>query len=287
MNHEHMGLDPNKCTECGYESKFHGSEATCESCSNTGNLESFGLGNKQAFLCRDCRESERILLEKQIQINEELKPNGINIYGVPNDGEERVLLDHAVTRPYIRAISEARRIDEQSHLDSDIFTAKTVSIESIRKEIWNDDTIDKDKKFFEFVAFCKSRIRHFQKVIFELDKKKIEAYSEQKAWHVAMNQFANHLTVTEREALRINDINYDVKMPKVVTPKLIKLSKAKWRTPEKRKIWVAFNKELVAMGKEAMMESTFETMLLRKNWTPDQVVDQLRKQIKEGLPETN
>jgi hypothetical protein len=287
MNHEFISKNnEDKCLECGYPESKHGDNADCESCDNKGNLEPYLLGNSQALLCRDCRMREKATLEVAVAINTELENHGISPFGIPPEPELRVLQNNAIERPYHKAIAEARRIDEQLHLSSDIFTAKTKSIEELRQEIWADDTISADTKYFELVRVCKERVAHFQKVIFDLDKKKIEAYSEQKAWHIYMNQYANQLRADEKERLRIADITYDVKVPKTITPKAIKTSKTKETDAEIKAAINKFNEEMSIKPGEGMQVATVRMMMVAKNWTAEQVFNNLRRTLKENLSET-
>ena len=283
MNHEYISI-PNstedKCIECGYPEGKHGDNAPCDCCDKTGNLEPYLLGNSQALLTRDCRERERLLLEKQV-IERAIAHQD------PVLQEQRLAAYKAVTNPYDRLIQEAKKLDDQLHLDSDIFTAKTISIEEVRKSIWANPDIPQDKKFFEYVAFCKQRIRHLSSVIFDLDKKKIEVYSEQKAWHVSMNDYANKLRHDEREQLHIQDVTYDVKMPKPVTPKAIK-TKVSTADDKKRlrSAVMELNNELVGSGKDGIQEFTVTMIMTSKNWDLDKTIAFLRRSLKEGMSES-
>lgn len=287
MNHNFIA-NPNendKCIECGYPENKHGDNASCDCCEKTGNLQPYLLGNSQALLTRECMEREKAFLTIQVEISEKLREIEISPLGVPADGENRVLQMNALTNPYNKLIGEARKIDEQLHLSSDIFTAKTVSIEDIRQAIWNNEKIPSDKKFFEFVSECKRRISHFQNVIFSLDKAKIEAYSEQKAWHVAMNQYANKLRAEEREQLKIQDIHYDVKMPKPITPAKIKTFEKKASQKDIRIAVNALNTELGIPN--AFSEMTVNFLMVSKNWTLEQTINKLRQDRKENKSEGN
>lgn len=293
MNHDFISL-PNstedKCIECGYPEIKHGDNAICDCCDKIGNLQIFGKGNQMMLLTRECMEREKALLEAEIAARErgEVTPQmrkEQEEYQRPELQEKRLAAYNAIVKPYEQLINEARKIDEQLHLSSDIFTAKTISIEEIRKAIWNDTTIPNDKKFFEFVAFAKQRINQMQRVIFELDKNKIEAYSEQKAWHVAMNDFANKLRKEEREQLRIQDVTYDVKMPKPVTPRAIKTNPKKVSKEELRKAVSELNSELVGSGKDGIQEFTVSMVMVSKGWTLEQTINHLRRSLKEGMSE--
>jgi hypothetical protein len=285
MNHEFMPhpSDENKCIECGYPELKHGDNAPCDCCEKTGNLQIFMLGRSQALLTRDCMEREKAVIEAEIA-SPEFKARHTEFMS-PANMDARLQAHNAITNPYNKLIGEARKIDDQLHLSSDIFTAKTVPIEELRKAIWANTEIPQDKKFFEFVAECKRHINKLQTVIFDLDKQKIEAYSEQKAWHVAMNDYANKLRHDEREALKIQDITYDVKMPKPVTPRAIKLSSKRPSKIELRKAVNDLNQELVGTGKDGFAESTVDLLIISKNWTLEQAINFLRRSAKEGLSE--
>ena len=290
MNHQFMPHpnNPLSCKECTYPESKHGDNAVCDCCEKTGNLEPYLLGNSQALLTVECIARERALLETQVVINDALRQNGIQQFGVPPNGEDRILQYNAITRPYEKLIGDARKIDEQLHLNSDVFTAKTVAIEEIRRAIWADESIAPEKKFFELVKFCKERISTLQTVIFDLDARKMEAYSEQKAWHVHMNDYANKLRLDERQALRISDIHYDVKMPKPITPRAIKIKTPDKESKKDLRIAVSsFNNELKALGKnESIPEFMVQGIMVSKNWTIEQAINHLRRTIKEGLSES-
>lgn len=262
MNHEYQANPNNgdKCIDCGYPASKHGPNALCDSCNNTGDLNPFGLGNTQALLCRDCIEKEKAILVEAVK------------YQTPELQQQRLDEYKRIVTPYEQLIADARKIDEQVHLSTDIFNAKTVAYIDIRDAVMANPDIPKDQKVFELARICKERISHFSKVIFDLDKKKIEAYSEQKNWHVQLNGLANQLRIEEREQLKISDIHYDVKMPKSVTPHKIKTS------PKK-----ATKDELRVLANELKLpEYTIQLLMTSKNWTIEQVGNHLRKTIKEG-----
>lgn len=272
MNHQFQSNpnEPTKCMDCAYAESMHGPNAICESCNNVGELNPYILGNTQALLCRDCieREKQTILAE----INSPAGRARMDEFQSPQNQAARLDSYNKVVKPYEEMIAGARRIDEQIHLSTDIFCAKTVAISDIRDAIWKDDAITADKKHFELARVCKERIKHFQTVIFDLDKAKIEAYSEQKAWHISLNDIANKLRIEEREQLKISDIHYDVKMPKTVTPRTISMSPKKASKEDIRKLASELN----------MPEFTIQLVMTSKNWTLEQVGNHLRKTINEG-----
>lgn len=270
MNHEFIGSNPDKCDDCAYPKDKHGPNAECESCSNKSTLDIFGLGNIMALLCRDCIEHE-----KQILLNEINSPEGrkkMDEFQSPENQQARLDSYNSVVKPYEALIANARKIDESIHLSTDIFNAKTVAFVDLRDAINANPDIPNDEKRFELARLCKERISHLQNVIFDLDKKKIDAYSEQKAWHLQLNDLANKLRSEERERLKISDIHYDVKLPKTVTPRSIKVN------PKK-----ATKEELRALASELKMpEYTIQLIMTSKGWTIEQVGNHLRKTIKEG-----
>lgn len=267
MNHDFQPnpSEPLKCIDCGYPIEQHGPNAVCESCANIGQLNPFGLGNKMALLCRDCIEREKQVLLEQGQ-------KDMAEFQSPERQEARLAEYNRVVKPYEHLIANARKIDESIHLSTDIFNAKTVAFTDLRDAINADESISADDKHFELARLCKERIAHFQKVIFDLDKAKIEAYSEQKSWHLQLNDLANRLRTDERERLRISDITYDVKMPKVVTPRTIKMSQNK-----------ATKAEIRALSVELKIpEFTLQLVATSKNWTAEQLGNHFRRTIKEG-----
>lgn len=290
MNHEpkpHPSA-PDNCAECLHPIIKHGPNAECDCCDKTGDLIVYTTHDKiEMLLTPECYEREKALDNTEALINKSLEAKGISPYGVPSTGDDRVAQMHAINSPYQQLINESRKIDESLHLSSDIFTAKTVAINDIREAIWKDDSIPSDGKFFELVRVCKERVAHFQSVIFDLDKKKIEAYSEQKAWHIYMNQYAVHLRTEERERLRIADITYDVKVPKAITPKAVKLNKTKITETEIREALKELYKELGAPESAIMSSANFRSMfLVSKNLTVEEGIKRLRIMLKTSLSES-
>ena len=282
-------LAPDNCSECNHPIIKHGPDAECDCCESKGDLVIYKSTKDsiEMLLTPACAEREKALDNVEGLINKSLESKGISPLGVPSNGEDRVHQMHAINSPYQQLINEARKIDESLHLSSDIFTAKTIAINDIREAIWKDDSIKSDGKFFELVRVCKERVSHFQSVIFDLDKKKIEAYSEQKAWHIYMNQYAIHLRTEEREALRIADITYDVKVPKTITPKAVKLNKTKISETEIREALKELYKELGAPESAVMSSANFRSMfLVSKNLTVEEGIKRLRLMLKTSLSES-
>jgi len=276
--------DALKCIECGYTEDKHGDNAECDCCEKRGNLIIYGNGTKMMLLTRECMEREKTLLEREVI---ESDTRRVEDYQSPEKQAARLEAYKAIINPYDKLIGEARKIDEQLHLDSDIFTAKTIPVEEVRKAIWANPDIPQDKKFFEFVAYAKQHIKLLGIAIFDLDKQKIDKYSEQKAWHVAMNDYANKLRVEEKQQLKIDDNTYDIKMPKPVTPKAIK-TKLSTVSDKKalRDATAELNRELVGTGKEGIAEFTVTMLMTSKNWDLEKTMNFLRKTLKEGLSES-
>jgi len=292
MNHNYISNNDtiDKCIECGYPAAKHGDSAICDCCDKTGSLFPFGDAKtgKQMLLTRECMEREKAIIEREIADKESERSKAIREHQSPENQEKRLQENNYLISPYNELIKNARKIDEQLHLSSDIFTAKTVPIEELRRTIWADESIPNDKKFFEYVAECKRRIDKLRNVIFDLDKQKIEAYSEQKAWHVAMNDYANKLRAEEREQLRIQDINYDVKMPKPITPKAVKLTQKKAGVKEVRAAVSALADELGQPSTNlGMLELMVNRLMTSKNWELKQAIDNLRLTLKTGMSESS
>jgi len=253
---------PGFCSNCGHAKELHGDAATCESCTNVGTLNPALLNGRGAMLCDSC-------YEREINI---LKAQGDSDYQSPEKQEARLTEYKKIARPYELLIQDAQKIDESIHLDTDIFNAKTIAFQDLRDAINADETIPADEKRFELARVAKERIFHLQQVIFNLDKQKINVYSEQKSWHIQLNDLANKLRTDERERLKISDIHYDVKLPKVVTPRAIKTST---KAPSKA--------ELRKLAEELKMpEFTIQLVMTSKNWTLEQAGNHLRRTIKEG-----
>lgn len=252
---------PGFCDKCGFASNLHGEDAECESCTTKGQNEPGFLKGKAAMLCPECNRKEMAIIAAEVAD-----------YQTPEKQQARLDAYNATAKPYEQLIRDARKIDESIHVSTDIFNAKTVSFQEFREAILKDDSIPSDKKHFEMARIAKERIKHFSAVIFELDRAKIEAYSEQKSWHIQLNELANKLRLEDREQLKISDITYDVKMPKTVTPRAIKMSQ---KAPSK----IELRKVANELG---MPEHTIQLVMTSKNWNLEQVATHFRRSINEG-----
>lgn len=258
MTHQYTE-NPNKpqhCIECGFHFNLHGPDAICEACPNVGELHVFGKDGRVMALCQSCRDAEEQILLK------DYTPPDVNSPEANKRVEEHNAL-HDV-------LKKAKEIDTSIRFTADMFNAKTIAIVDIKKAIDDDPTIE--NKNYKLAEFLKERIEHFNGVIFDTRRVLTDAFAEQKAAQIYMNELANRLRAEEREKLKIADITYDAKAPKTVKPKTIKVSNT---SDEKEKI-KKLCKEL------GIQEYTFTLVKLAKKWTVEETGNHFRRMINEG-----
>ncbi len=205
-----------KCAICKRAESDHGPDAKCDKCGTVGATE-YVLW-REFLYCPEC-------VEKQRQY-------------------EQYVIDTADERVKVhRFLMEARNIDASIRVFTDIFNAKTVAIEEIRKAIDADDTVPADQKYYKLGSVLSERFTHLKDVIHSKREEITAIESEVRAIQTYFNTFANNLRQEERDKLRIQDSKYvvqepkEIKQPKPVTVKkydkaTIRTVAAKYKLPE-------------------------------------------------------
>jgi hypothetical protein len=187
---------------------------------------------------------------------------------ITNEIEERMN-----KMPELSGLSDRmmKEIDSTIRISTDVFNAKMLPIEELRKQIEADDSIE--NKHFKLAEFLTQRFTHLKKVVFEKKTEMEVMAAEQRAIQVYLNNLANKLKQEEREKLRIQDINYKPDSPKKVkTPSLKKKI-------DKKEI----RKYALELGIE---EYTLQIFCISKNISVADAAFMIKKQIDEAKNES-
>ena len=247
-------IDVTQCAKCHYDVISHTTMATCEVCSNSGNMEIF----TDMLLCSSC-------IEKEIQTAKE--------YQSPELQESRLNESKGVLT-IGNLVDKARAIDYSIQVRTDIHNAKTLAIEEVKKSIIADSNIAGEQKQFEFAKYLTEHFTHLQKVAFEHQEAVVNTQNEIRVVQQTLNQLANSLRAEEREKLKILSPNYK--------PGAVK-APAKPRVSKK----ITFNKiELITEAKKLQDEgfsmitwSMLQMTCVSRNMTPSQAADVMRKTL--------
>jgi len=105
----------------------------------------------------------------------------------------------------------------------DFFNAETIAYVDVQKQIDADDSIPQDEKRFAYHNYIKTQHELFRKRLFELKKEELELSNRDKALQYILNSITHKFKTEERDALKLQDINYVPKVVAVKAPK-VKLS---------------------------------------------------------------
>jgi len=178
-----------KCSVCSRSENTHG---LCECCPNNDTLVKF----KTMMMCPDCYQKELALTQKS-----ELEAN--NRVAHMND-----------------VVRQSQSIDSQVQVRTDLFNSHTIAIAELKSAIDADEAIT--NKPYELAKVLLERFNHFKSVAFDLQEKLVDTNNGMKAIQVHLNTMANQLRTEEREALKLQDINYKPNEIKTVKVKEIK-----------------------------------------------------------------
>lgn len=165
-------------------------------------------------------------------------------------------------------LKRQREIDTSINISTDLFNARTVAIVEMKAAIDQDNTIE--NKEFELASRLKERFTHLKQVVFDIDKQRLEATTEQRSIQQYLNELANRLRTEEREQLRLSDISYQPKPPKVVSDK-----PRKKRGPKKPTFDKAELKRVA--GEMGIPEFTLQMTCVSKNCTPTEAADFIKE----------
>jgi hypothetical protein len=225
-------LDADKCLECRYNELAHSDSAECEACTYIGPCEIFKYHTgKTSLLCPKHYEEEEIA-------------DSI-AYQAPELQEARLQASRNNNHsPAISLIEESNKIDQSIQLISDLFNAHTKSIVEITQAIDSDESIQ--NKPFTKAETVFNRVKHFQQILFDAKQAQIDAENAIRAGQVYLNEIAKQLRQEERDKIRVEDISYPAKTPKVARAKSTSTGTKK---PVKAKLdFVEVNKYAAKVG---------------------------------------
>ena len=193
-------INSSVCVRCKRTELDHTDRATCECCSNSGQMEIFC----DMLMCSDCIDKELTLARN---------------HQTPEKQNERIESLHDF-------LNRSRAIDDSIQIRQDIFNAQTIAIIELKARIDSDESIT--NKPFALAEELDIRFKHLKQVIFEENEKQLARSNEQKAIQIYLNNLANLLRAEEREKLKLSDISYkplDKKptVKKVTTKKFSKI----------------------------------------------------------------
>jgi len=131
-------------------------------------------------------------------------------------------------------LEECRQVDQSIQLRSDLFNAHTPPIIERIKFILADESIPNESKQFKIAETLLDMFRHQRDVCFTKRTESIDAENKLRAIQSTLNDYANRLHQTERDILKIENINYDPTAARPVTKpaSVNKVSKAKYNRTE-------------------------------------------------------
>ena len=247
-------IDATKCVTCKYGVIEHTSMATCECCSNSGNMEIFA----GMLMCADCIGKEKIAIaEYQTPEKQEARLQEARNTGVLNINN---ILD------------KARAVDYTVQVRTDIHNAETVANAEVKAAIWANAEIPADQKQFEYAKFMQERITHLQTVIFDANELVVAAQNKQRAVQAEFNVLANSLRQDERDKLKILSPNYK---PGVVS-KPARTKSPKKPSFDKNELFKQIE-QLHKEGFDIVTASMLQSTCVQRQMTPAQAADVMRK----------
>jgi hypothetical protein len=164
---------------------------------------------------------------------------------------------------------QPKTVDSTVNIKTDVFNAATQSIIALKAEIDADPSIE--NKAYILAERLRSKFDHWRGVVFEYNEKLAEAGTEQRAIQVYLNNMANTLRASEREKLRIADINYK---PQPVSPAKVKTIKVPAAGLSSKK---ATNKEIAEAAKLlGIAEFTLKAFVHRFGGDLGKAVDKIK-----------
>lgn len=203
MNHSFTPSATNatKC-RCGYDEISHTDMATCEVCGAVG---SCNLMYGNILMCKDCEAKERELIEQKIAENNE----AIRAKGLPVANNNPVL-------------AIAQEIDNRVKVRTDIHNSETMAIVDMKKTIDEDPSIE--NKHFALSKMLEARYLNFGEKIFSKKEEITALENQQMAIQRYYNELSKQLRAEEKAQIRLKDVTYQPKEPKVAKPRVSKPS---------------------------------------------------------------
>jgi len=224
MNHTFIAAPWNEkiCQKCTGPENMHGDSATCEACSNVGNLELVG----KLFLCKTCEEKEKITPEKKEAAEKLSLEQIVNQVNRIVDTEQIKSMNGDSVKSMI---DEAINGDVKQY--TDFFNAKMPSIIELKNLIDLDDSIiGTENKAYALAVACRKRINYLARVLFQLKAGQLEASAEVKVIQNYVGKVIPEIRMKLRHEFAEMTPNYTPQVIKTSTPKV----KAKAKNPEEK-----------------------------------------------------
>jgi len=173
-------------------------------------------------------------------------------------------------------LRQTKAIDTAVAVRTDLFTAETIAIDTIKVAILGDDTIT--NKPYALAQAVHARYTKYKEVIFEHQQLINEETNKQRAAQIYLNNLSNQLRADEREKLKIADINYKPRAVAMkVTPKAQRLVKARIDVKELR----------MRAAELGIPEFTFKMILIQKHLTVEAAYQMFKANIDAAKAKSN
>ena len=169
---------------------------------------------------------------------------------------------------------EKYNINTTVSVRSDLFNAITESIESIKKQIDSDTSIE--NKSFALALAIQAKIQQTKRAIFDLNEQVMIENTRQRAQQEYLNTLANTLRKEERDKLHMQDITYKPK-PILAPVRSSTIKKARLNMVELKQ----YADEL------GINQFTLQAYVVSKGLTLEAAVIELRRNIKEAKSESS
>lgn len=282
MDHSFIASQTEKslCAKCKRAFMDHTGMAECEVCGAKGLCNLVGTPqSKNILACASCERQNKEAWDKELN-DPERQQARINEHnakwtaGVLTDAQRLMRV----------TLEEARAIDASIEVKEDIFNAATVSIQKLKEIIDADESIE--RKDWELAKQVEARFKHYKQVLFQNDNARAVLNAEMRASHVYLTQLAERLTIQERDALQLKDINYKPADSKTIAKlPLSNVAKAAKKTKLDMDEVKKYCRILADEGIPVLIE-TLAGYCIARGVTPEQGSYDLRKSIKEAKSES-
>ena len=201
MNHKFVANTsaPAICVKCSKDVVAHSEYATCEMCKKFPCVVNVV---EDYLMCPACEFGE-------LQAKQELKDNHVSETPEPIARLENERFNAPSNQ--VENIAKGNGISPLTDLPmggDEFFNAETMATLELEKKIFSDDTIPQDKKWVFFVEQMQARRGHMQKALVESVALLKEIRSRDASINRSINLLASKLRASEKEKLKIQDINY-------------------------------------------------------------------------------
>lgn len=263
MNHSFIAsqFDALRCAKCKRTEIDHTDKATCDCCSNSGNMEVY----IDMLMCSECIGKEKAL-------------QAVN--NTPQAIQARV--DSAIPEKGVLSmgnlVDKAREIDTSMQVSTDVFNAETVSIYEVFKSIDEDVSIPSEDKQFARAKYLREHQVKVQQTVFDAQKTIMEGNTKLRVIQQEINKITG-LRADQRAALQIQSPDY-----KPTAAKTPKAAAGKPRAPKKTFDMARLRTvcaELIAEGYVMASAAFVQGICTRRGMTPDEAAQVVRTTLRK------